>query len=150
MMPTIDKASAIEIARYRANENGWPFPEPAQVTERHSWFGKKPTRLVVETNVTEHGAKAFFTIDIKTAKILKEVLLAVGDKATALAIARKRAEEKYWDFNEPIEVTEFNGWFKGEPLSFRIDTSYGYAGASTHIKIDAKTGEIIEERYSPM
>jgi uncharacterized membrane protein YkoI len=68
----IDRATAIEIARKRAAENGWGFGEPLEVLERKSWFSRAVVRFEIETNAGKRGTKAHFVIDAKTGAILSE------------------------------------------------------------------------------
>ncbi len=72
------------------------------------------------------------------------------EKAAAIEIARLRAEEKEWSFEEPIEVIEHHGWFSKAATVFDIETNFGYFGAKAHFTIDAKTGEILKEGYIPL
>lgn len=67
----IDSAQAVEIARVRAQHNGWGFAEPIAVTRRVGWFGKS-LRFEIETNAGMRGTKARFVIDAQTGMILSE------------------------------------------------------------------------------
>jgi hypothetical protein len=53
----IDQASAIEIARARAAQNGWAFGGQLQVLHRRGWFGQHD-RFEIETNAGMLGTKA--------------------------------------------------------------------------------------------
>jgi hypothetical protein len=67
----IERDAAIEIARKRAAENGWPFAEPVQVVHRRGWFGGGD-RFDIETNAGNLGTKAKFVINAATGEILSE------------------------------------------------------------------------------
>lgn len=67
----IDREIAIEIARKRAEENGWGFAEPLEVIERVGWFGGTKS-FEIETNANMRGTKAKFVIDAVTGDILRE------------------------------------------------------------------------------
>jgi hypothetical protein len=67
----IDSARAIEIARSRAEENGWGFADPIAVVHRIGWFGRS-RRFEIETNAGMRGTKARFVIDAETGKVLSE------------------------------------------------------------------------------
>jgi len=67
----IEQKDAIEIARKRALEKGWAFPEPVYVIERSSWH-RGITRFEIETNAGKLGTKARFTVDAETGEILSE------------------------------------------------------------------------------
>lgn len=64
----------------------------------------------------------------------------------AIEIARKRAAEKGWAFAEPLEVIIRRGW-SGALSRFEIETNAGSLGTKAHFVIDARTGEIVSERY---
>jgi uncharacterized membrane protein YkoI len=70
------------------------------------------------------------------------------DQDTAIAIARKRAEEKGWGLAEPLAVITRRGWFGGI-LRFEIETNPAMRGSKARFVIDAVTGEIIDEGYIP-
>jgi uncharacterized membrane protein YkoI len=74
-------------------------------------------------------------------------MVIVSSEEEALEIARRRAEEKDWSLEEPIEVRMHRAWFSKAPTVFKIETNVGYFGAKAHFTIDAKTGEIKEEGY---
>jgi hypothetical protein len=67
----IERAAAIEVARQRAEQKGWPFAEPLSVVYRRGWFGRT-SRFEVETNAGQRGTKARFVIDAATGSILSE------------------------------------------------------------------------------
>jgi hypothetical protein len=67
----IDRDAAIQIARNRAEENGWGFAEPVEVIERSKWFGGTKS-FEIETNANMRGTKAKFLIDAETGRILRE------------------------------------------------------------------------------
>lgn len=67
----IERAAAIDIARKRALEKGWPFAEPLEVVTRRGWFGGV-TRFEIETNAGKRGTKARFVVDAKTGEIISE------------------------------------------------------------------------------
>jgi hypothetical protein len=67
----IDQDSAIAIARARAQEKGWAFGEPFQVSVRRGWFGAI-IRFEIETNPGKLGTKARFVINAGTGKIESE------------------------------------------------------------------------------
>ncbi len=67
----IDADAAREIARNRAERNGWAFAEPVSVLRRRGWFGQRD-RFDVETNAGNRGTKARFTIDAETGEVLEE------------------------------------------------------------------------------
>jgi hypothetical protein len=67
----IDQAAAIEIARTRAQQNGWAFGGQLQVIHRRGWFGQHD-RFEIETNAGMLGTKARFVIDAETGDILTE------------------------------------------------------------------------------
>jgi cell division protein FtsI/penicillin-binding protein 2 len=69
-------------------------------------------------------------------------------KETAIVIARKRAKEKEWSLEEPLEVVERRGWLSRKPTLFKITTNVGRAGNKAHFTIDAKTGAILNESYA--
>ena len=70
------------------------------------------------------------------------------DRAAAIEIARKRAEEKGWAFAEPVEVVERRGW-RGGTTRFEIETNAGQLGTKARFVIDAATGGILSEGYIP-
>lgn len=65
----IDNDTALEIARKRAEENGWPFGEPVWIEYRPGWFGR-PGRFEIETSAGMLGSKSLFEIDAATGQIL--------------------------------------------------------------------------------
>jgi hypothetical protein len=67
----IDPQGAIEIARARAEEQGWAFSEPVEVVHRRGWPGQAD-RFEIETNAGKLGTKARFVIDAQTGAILSE------------------------------------------------------------------------------
>ena len=67
----IDSARAIEIARARAEQNGWAFAEPVAIIHRRAWF-KGNGRFEIETNAGRMGTKAQFVVDAETAEVLSE------------------------------------------------------------------------------
>jgi hypothetical protein len=67
----IDQNGAIEIARARAEEQGWAFSEPIEVVHRKGWLGQS-ARFEIETNAGNLGTKARFVIDATTGAILSE------------------------------------------------------------------------------
>ena len=67
----IDRDGAIEIARKRAEENGWGFAEPLDVAHRIGWFGGSK-RFEIRTNWGRKGGNARFVIDAATGEILAE------------------------------------------------------------------------------
>lgn len=67
----IDRDAAIEIARKRAEENGWAFSEPVTVVHRRGWFGGSK-RFEIETNAGKLGTKARFVIDTATGGVISE------------------------------------------------------------------------------
>jgi hypothetical protein len=71
----IDREVAIEIARERASENGWPFGEPVEVIHRRGWFGGAH-QFHIETNAGKRGTKARFVVDATTGRILSEGYIA--------------------------------------------------------------------------
>jgi hypothetical protein len=68
----VDRDTAIEIARKRAEENGWAFIEPLEVIERKAWFGNKSIRFDINTGMGYRGANARFEIDAATGEIISE------------------------------------------------------------------------------
>lgn len=68
----ITESQAIEIARARAERNGWGFAEPIAVVAREAWFSKRILRYEIETNAGMLGTKARFVIDGETGAILSE------------------------------------------------------------------------------
>jgi len=68
----IDRETAIEIARARAEENGWAFAEPLDILERRPWFGRRGGRFEIMTNAGKRGTKARFIIAAESGKILHE------------------------------------------------------------------------------
>lgn len=75
----INRETAIEIARKRAEENGWRFVEPLEVVYRVGWFGDSK-RFEIRTNIGKRGGNAYFVIDAVTGEIL---LNPVQAKATS-------------------------------------------------------------------
>jgi hypothetical protein len=67
----IERSAAIEIARARAQQNGWAFAEPLHVIHRRGWFGRRD-RFEIDTNADKRGTKAHFVIDAVTGEILSE------------------------------------------------------------------------------
>jgi hypothetical protein len=67
----INETTAIEIARRRAAERGWPFGDPLAVTHRRGWGGGQG-RYEIETNPGMRGTKTRFTIDAETGEVLQE------------------------------------------------------------------------------
>jgi uncharacterized membrane protein YkoI len=67
----IDRDAAIEIARKRAEKNGWGFGEPVEVYLRRGWFGGA-VRFEIETLAGKRGTKARFEIDAETGEIISE------------------------------------------------------------------------------
>jgi hypothetical protein len=67
----ISQETAIEIARKRAEENGWGFAEPLAVSQRLGWLGNLKS-FEIETNSGNLGTKARFVIDAMTGEILRE------------------------------------------------------------------------------
>ena len=67
----IERDQAIEIARKRAAEKGWPFAEPLDLIIRRGWLGGV-SRFEIETNAGNLGTKARFVIDAKTGEIVSE------------------------------------------------------------------------------
>jgi hypothetical protein len=67
----IERNVAIEVARQRAEQNGWPFAEPLNVAYMRGWFGQA-ARFDIETNAGQRGTKARFVIDAKTGNIFLE------------------------------------------------------------------------------
>lgn len=67
----IDRDTAIDIARKRAEEKGWGFAEPLAVITRRGWLGGL-LRFEIETDPVMRGSKARFVIDAATGKILDE------------------------------------------------------------------------------
>jgi len=144
----IERNQAIEIARKRAAEKGWRFVEPLEVIIRRNWlgFGGTVKRFEIETSVDERGTQAHFTIDAKRGKIVSEWAFIGRDQA--IEIARKRAEENGWIFDEPLDVIVRHDW-SGPVRHFEIKTHAGYLGTKARFTIDAKTGKIIHEGYIP-
>ena len=68
---TIERNQAIEIARTRAAEKGWPFSEPLELIIRRGWLGGV-SRFEIETGAGKRGTKARFVIDAKTGEIVSE------------------------------------------------------------------------------
>ena len=68
---TIDRNQAIEIARTRAAEKGWPFAEPLALIIRRAWFGGV-SRFEIETGAGKRGTHTRFVIDAKTGEIVSE------------------------------------------------------------------------------
>lgn len=77
-----------------------------------------------------------------------EVFLIMIDRDTAIAIARKHAEEKGWGLTEPLAVITRRGWFGGI-LRFEIETNPVMLGTKARFVIDAATGAILNEGYIP-
>ncbi len=67
----IDKDAAVAIARERAVQKGWAFPEPIEIVHHRGWLGGKG-RYEIETNAGRRGTKAVFVIDAETGAILTE------------------------------------------------------------------------------
>lgn len=67
----IDRDAAIEIARKRAEENGWAFAEPLAVVQRRGWLGRSK-RFEIETNAGQRGTKARFVVDAETGAVVSE------------------------------------------------------------------------------
>ena len=67
----IDRDAAIEIARKRAEENGWGFAEPLDVIHRVGWLGGSKS-FEIETNSGIRGTKARFVIDAQSGEIISE------------------------------------------------------------------------------
>ncbi len=67
----IERSAAIELARLRAEANGWAFAEPVDIVHRRGWFGRGD-RFEIETNAGKRGTKARFVIDATTGDILSE------------------------------------------------------------------------------
>jgi hypothetical protein len=67
----IDHDTAIEIARKRAEKNGWGFAEPLEVISRVGWFGG-PKSFEIHTSTNMRGGNAKFVIDATTGDILRE------------------------------------------------------------------------------
>jgi hypothetical protein len=67
----IEEAAAIEIARARAEQNGWAFGGRLQIVHRRGWFGQHD-RFEIETNAGMLGTKARFVIDAETGTVLDE------------------------------------------------------------------------------
>jgi hypothetical protein len=68
----IDREAAIEIARRRAAEKGWPFTEPVEVISRRRWLSGSVFRFDIETNAGNLGTKARFAIDAATGEVISE------------------------------------------------------------------------------
>lgn len=67
----IDEPTAIAIARQRAIEKGWAFPDPVSVIKRYSWSGSV-NRFEIETNAGNRGTKSRFVIRADDGIILEE------------------------------------------------------------------------------
>ena len=67
----IDREAAIEIARKRAEANGWGFAEPLEVVHRVGWFGAQK-HFEIRTNWGKKGGNARFVIDAKTGEVKSE------------------------------------------------------------------------------
>ena len=67
----IDAEVALDIARQRAQQKGWPFLDPVQLIQRRTWSGK-PLCFEIETNVGQRGCNARFTVDAATGGIVSE------------------------------------------------------------------------------
>ena len=66
----------------------------------------------------------------------------------AIEIARKRAEEKGWEFNEPVNVFTFRKWVGfGAVSRFEILENAGNPSTKAHFVIDAKTGVVLSEEH---
>ncbi|MGK9236145.1 hypothetical protein KXS07_30280 [Inquilinus limosus] len=70
------------------------------------------------------------------------------DRDQAIEIARKRSAENGWAFAEPVEVVQRRGWFGGVKR-FDIETNAGRRGTKARFAVDAETGRIISEGYTP-
>ena len=68
---------------------------------------------------------------------------------TAIAIARRRAEELGWGFAEPCVVVTRRAWLGGGLLRFEIETNAVVRGTKASFVIDAKDGTIISEGFIP-
>ena len=66
----------------------------------------------------------------------------------AIEIARKRAAEKDWAFDDPVNVVTRESW-SGEVTRYEIVTNRGKLGSKARFTIDAKTGDIVSEGYIP-
>ena len=67
----IKRDEAIEIARKRAEHNGWAFVEPLGVLHRRGWTGGAG-RFEIETNAGKLGSKARFVIDAANGDVIEE------------------------------------------------------------------------------
>ena len=67
----IDEAKAIEVARARAQENGWGFGGRIRVIHRRGWFGQND-RFEIESNAGNLGTKARFVIDAVSGEVIDE------------------------------------------------------------------------------
>jgi|GEM_PF-1232457 len=67
----IERETAVEIARKRAEEKGWIFAEPIQVLHTFGPLGKS-NQFEIMTNIGFRGGNAYFTIDAETGKIISE------------------------------------------------------------------------------
>lgn len=68
----IVRTVAIQIARERAEANGWAFSEPLALVHRRAWFGWGRCRFEIETKAGKRGTKAHFVIDGVTGEVLSE------------------------------------------------------------------------------
>lgn len=66
-----DRDATIEIARWRAADNGWLFAEPVAVVCRRGWSGR-PGRFEIEANAGKLGSKARFVISAVTGEVMSE------------------------------------------------------------------------------
>ena len=71
------------------------------------------------------------------------------ERNQAIKIALKRAQEKGWEFVEPLDVFMFRKWWGFGLSHFEIWTNAGNPGTKTRFVIDAKAGEILSEEYIP-
>jgi len=64
------------------------------------------------------------------------------DREAAIRIARRRAAELGWPFEEPVSVTEVRRWYSGSITCYMIIAPCR-TGSHSSFTIDAKSGEIL-------
>ena len=92
----IARELAIQIARDRAEANGWAFSEPLAIVQRRPWLGWGRSRFEIETNAGNRGTKARFVIDGITGEVLREGYIPAEEPLTPLRLSRLHVPECRW------------------------------------------------------
>lgn len=70
------------------------------------------------------------------------------DKVEAIAIARDRAASNGWSWGEPVRCEHRRGWL-GDGARWEIETNAGMRGTKARFRIDAVTGQVLDQGYIP-